>query len=729
MLESKVVNKDKKTLYLSLNDNVLPVPVFSFFKCSVIVAFVSVCCFWVTQWGDFTFDDNSAILLNEDIRSHTSVWQVFQNDFWGTSIRSNISHKSYRPLTVLSFKLDYFLAGGYKPWGFHLVNIVLHTINSIFILQVFSVLFGGIRISSDGRKIFTSPKASLLCGILFAIHPIHTESVAAIVGRADLLCCTSFILSFLCYSKHCYLDNGTWKYFLMSIILCAVSMFFKEQGITILGVCVGYELVMIMKLNNIDNICNISQQKSLKRILLLTIWGLGLLLFRIYIMSSSLPNFSFQDNPGSFQKSLIVRVYNYIYHYSINIWLLLSPHWLCFDWAMGCIPIVGSLTDLRLFAPMFMILCFSSICLKTLLNLKIYFMRCFAMGVIFMVVPFLPSTNIFFRVGFVIAERNLYIPSIGFLMLVVLGTVVLCSTVRLKMLVAFFWKLLIIIFFLKSYNRASKWLNEMDLFTSGLEVCPLNAKVHYNIGKVNQDKGNLDEAIKAYHEAIRLDSSYDQPLNNLGNIYKEKNMLQEAEHYLQMAVNVSSSFSTAWMNLGAVKADLKKKEESINCYKKATTLKKNYPDAYYNWGNLYLGYREYDQAMDKFNMAIKLQPTHLKAWQNKIILLGDLGNVVELNKCGKKILELFPLDDEMLYIVGNALGKAEDLKTSEHYLEKALAINPTHANAIGNLGVIYHRLKNYPKAYELYVKSLQLNPNSEFTTANLKKLLNVYKKL
>ena len=198
MSQNKIVilNKNRKSneQFLTLNDKDLPVPVFSFPICSFLVASLSAFCFWMTQWADFTFDDNSAILSNNDVQSDSSIWNVFQNDFWGTNIKSNLSHKSYRPLTVLSFKLNYFLAGGYKPWGFHLVNIVLHSINSVFILQVFSVLFGGIMVGLDGRRVFTSPKASFLCAILFAVHPIHTESVSFASFWFIFCCENSFLM-------------------------------------------------------------------------------------------------------------------------------------------------------------------------------------------------------------------------------------------------------------------------------------------------------------------------------------------------------------------------------------------------------------------------------------------------------------------------------------------------------------------------------------------------------
>ena len=185
------INKNIKTKYESdnddllhvrcLNDELLPIKQLSLTSASLVVALLSIFCFWISQYALFTFDDNSAILSNEDLRTETPLLNILSNDFWGTKISSNLSHKSYRPLTVLTYRLNYIFGGGYKPWGYHFVNIILHAINSVLLLRVFSVVLGGIRIDQNGRRIFTAPKASLLCGILFAVHPVHTESVS--------LCC------------------------------------------------------------------------------------------------------------------------------------------------------------------------------------------------------------------------------------------------------------------------------------------------------------------------------------------------------------------------------------------------------------------------------------------------------------------------------------------------------------------------------------------------------------
>lgn len=156
----------------------VPVPKLSLFHASVVVAVVSVFCFWSSQNCEFTFDDNSAVLDNADIRGDTPLWSIFENDFWGTQLKSKLSHKSYRPLTVLTYRLNYLVSGGYKAWSFHVVNLVLHTVNCVLLLRVFSVLFGG---NGREKNVFEAPRRSLLASVLFAVHPIHTESVSLLL--------------------------------------------------------------------------------------------------------------------------------------------------------------------------------------------------------------------------------------------------------------------------------------------------------------------------------------------------------------------------------------------------------------------------------------------------------------------------------------------------------------------------------------------------------------------
>ena len=112
----------------------------------------------------FCFDDEIAIVRNQDIRSNTSWSNLLHNDFWGTPMSSPDSHKSYRPLTVATFRLNYMLHE-LQPLGYHLVNVLLHSA----VCYLYVLLCG---------VVFSEVWPALIAGLLFAVHPIHTEAVS-----------------------------------------------------------------------------------------------------------------------------------------------------------------------------------------------------------------------------------------------------------------------------------------------------------------------------------------------------------------------------------------------------------------------------------------------------------------------------------------------------------------------------------------------------------------------
>lgn len=149
----------------------------------------------------------------------------------------------------MSFRLNHFL-GGLNPVWYHIPNILLHGVVSVLLLCVSSLLFGGYEVNPESGAVrFKAPKSALLCTLLFAVHPIHTESVSGIVGRADLLCAMSFLVSFLLYVRSCAYDlqdaddNKLISYrpssfsvscMSGSMLMCFLSVLCKEHGITVL---------------------------------------------------------------------------------------------------------------------------------------------------------------------------------------------------------------------------------------------------------------------------------------------------------------------------------------------------------------------------------------------------------------------------------------------------------------------------------------------------------------
>ncbi|MBN3316071.1 TMTC4 protein, partial [Atractosteus spatula] len=705
------------------------------FQARIVVGLVAVICFANSYDGDFVFDDSEAIINNKDLKPETPLSNIWGNDFWGSNLSSNASHKSYRPLTVLTFRFNCLLAGGLYPVGFHVLNIALHGVISVLMIDVFAILIGGLAYDGKGKRLNQAPKASFLAALLFAVHPVHTESVAGIVGRADLLCALFFQLSFLSY---CRAFQGGYKedkfsvsWTVVSLSLCAVAMLCKEQGITVLGVNAAFDVLMIC---NVD-IYELSQRllyrgKSveihalfkkgfLTRLGLLSLGGAILLYARWRIMGTGPPAFTEVDNPASFAENIFIRTVNYNYYYSLNAWLLLCPWWLCFDWSMGCVPLIRSVSDWRIISLVGLWICLIGLISQALCSEDSSKRRTLTFGLVLLVIPFLPASNLFFRVGFVIAERVLYLSCAGYCLIVTYAIGSLCSRCKnYKKLIRALLLLLLCVNVLRCATRSSQWRSEESLFTSALSVCPLNAKVHYNVGKNLADRGNQTAAIKYYREAVRLNPKYVHAMNNLGNILKERNELQEAEELLSRAVQIQPDFAAAWMNLGIVQNSLKKFEDAENSYWNAIKFRKKYPDCYYNLGRLYADLNRHVDALNAWRNATMLKSDHSLAWNNMVILLDNTGNLAQAEMIGKEALKLLPNDHTIMFSLANVLGKLQKYKESESLFLSALKTNPGAASYHGNLAVLYHRWGKLDMAKKHYELSLKLDPNAPGTKEN-----------
>ena len=265
---------------------------------------------------------------------------------------------------------------------------------------------------------------------------------------------------------------------------------------------------------------------------------------RLWIINFKKPSFSKGDNPAAFHPNVLCRLLTFNYIYCWNFLLLALPNWLCFDWSMGCMSIL-TIFDWRILILVAFFLISISLAVKIFTNFRQFYIEIFAVAL--GLIPFLLSANIFSYIGFVVAERNLYLSVAGFSLLVCQGLV------RLQERLPRGWPeaaliLLFSSFLSKSFVRSSSWATELSLFKSGLTVCYSNAKVHYNVAKKLADQNRHYEAVTFYKESIRIEPQYEHALNNLANLLKLENKFEEAENLLVKATAINPKFSAAHMN-------------------------------------------------------------------------------------------------------------------------------------------------------------------------------------
>jgi len=693
---------------------------------------VSFLVFYPVLNADYAFDDRPALVQNQDVTSGDGWWppmDIFRHDFWGENLTDPTSHKSYRPLTVVTFRTTDRLAkriGWSLPSVQHFVNVALHAVNC---LLVHAWLLG--------RK-FRSDLAAL-CSLLFAVHPVHVDSVAGIVGRADLLY-TLIVLVAL------NLAQTSRARALFTILAGVGATLCKEQGIMLLPVVAIQDILCQHKLrikrvtpNKRKFYIKIDDFGWLKvKVVCYLVSTLSIMMLRLYMMNFKPPKFQEGDNPVAFGKdsSILKRLVNFNHHYSLNAYLLLVPEWLCFDWSMGCVQLMTLPPDARILG----VLAFwTAIFMAAKKGLKCLAQPAKkrqvlpAMAGALLSLPFLPASNLFFYVGFVIAERNLYLSVLGLNLFVVIGYRALLKSKRVPCKSLFKLGILVLIAShgIKSHLRSMDWKSEDALFRSGLTVCPDNAKIYYNIAKLEADKGHTALAERLYRKSIDLWPNYEHALNNLGNLLRKTPgdgaaaASKKAKDLFNRALEINPKFAAAWMNLAIVDAQLGQHKSAEQGYRRAISLRRSYPDAHFNLGTLYLKTGLKKQALAEFGVAIEENSGHFSAWSNKVILLDEMEMYEQAEEAAKTASQVFSHKPDFFFHLANIYGKTQRFEEAERLYEEAMSLRPDVALYHLNLGVLYHRWKKYSQAFESYRRALKIDPNNASAKNNLASLKHV----
>ncbi|KAI6657531.1 hypothetical protein LOD99_275 [Oopsacas minuta] len=535
------------------------------------------------------------------------------------------SHKSYRPLTILTFRIQ-FDTHGLSPVAFHLVNILLHSI----LVLLFTVLCS---------LITKSQSVGLIAGLLFGVHPIHTEAVTGIVGRAEILSGLFYITSFLSYlkteSSHVPVVMG-WVYLLLSIISVFLSMLCKEQGITILGLFLIDQLLTLMR-ERFLTYRNAQSQGFVKRfkyIITILLSGLIMCYWRVFYIGGGVqPKFKDSDNPTAFSNSSLTRTLTYAYLGSLNLWLLLCPYWLCSDWSMGSIELLHSITDVRVMGLIAAILFIGTITLYSLVRVYFYNDNITLLSLLLMLLPYLPASNMLFPVGFVIAERILYLPSMGFHILVSIGFTRILRYYKNKYLrisIYIFLLQLVLLHSVQTIRRNSEWYSEETLALSGIRINPTNAKLFLSVGNDFAQKG-MTICEKYYRKALELRPNYEAAWSNIGFILFNMNRSQEAEHAYLQAIGIKRDHVDANINYGHFLRIKERWSEAAEKYQTVLNRRPGYGIIRYYQGLVQLKLGNISGAEQEFRLSNQLQPNHVPT----LISLGEI--LVNYTTTGERV--------------------------------------------------------------------------------------------
>jgi len=486
----------------------------------------------------FVYDNESAIL--EDAHVHQAnlhnAHRILTEGYWVSQPTTDL----YRPVTTLSYLLNYAILGnGTNPAGYHWVNLVLHAANVSLVYAL-------------GISIFGVPALGLALAAIWGLHPLLTEGVTNIVGRADLLAALGVLMGLLCHIRAT--AGAGWRKagWLIALALSqTIALFSKENGVVLPALMLTYDLIWSE---------HFSWRPVWRRILSYAVLALPLIAF--FVLRSQLHmhlEVPFHKNPlvGAAFWPARMTALKVIGRF---LWLFIWPARLSADYSYNSVPLfqwprvfqwpLARWEDLQ--APIVLALCVAGIALALRLRRE---NKPLCFFVVFFFIALAPTSNLFILIGSAMSERFMYLPAIGLTGCVVALICALSRRYSQQVLRKYLWAaagLVCLALGARTYARNFDWHDEATLWTAVTEVNPDDALAHVNLGNALLEiPGRMPDALSEYQRALRIYPNYADAHNNLGAILLESGHTTEAVAEYRAAVRLDPDYPDAHSNLGS----------------------------------------------------------------------------------------------------------------------------------------------------------------------------------
>jgi tetratricopeptide (TPR) repeat protein len=606
-----------------------------------------------TLGHDYVLDDYGLIKENTQVKKGISVIpEIFQTSYrFGMNITD---YQLYRPLTKAMFAVEWDIAPN-TPALSHFMNVLLFAFLCYMIFRVLN------RYMNDAMLV------PFITALLFASHPVHTEVVANIKSRdeivAFLLCLTSlwFFHSYVTDKNGWGLMAGIASYFL--------ALFSKESAITFLVIIPLFFYFFTEAKRN----------KYISTLTGMAIVTIIFLMIRKIVLGSVESLIPVEDNSLAGIDNFLLQKVNAIYIMGVYLKLFVYPNPLIADGSYNHFPVIG-FTSWKFLLP-FMI--FLSAFIYAIIRFRKKDPVSFAILFFFVTVSIV--SNVVVLIGTNYGERLMFVPSFGFCMLaailiargfkssekVLLNLKSFIAEYSRPLLVMLF---VIILFSVQTMARNYDWKDNITLYKTDVLKVP-------------------DSAHMLFYLANHITSEdYYASLPDSAAI---KKVQQEAIDYLSRSVTIFPKYADGYQRRGFIYSQLGKFDLSENDYKKALIYNPTHPIVYNNYGSLCFNLRRYEEALQHFQMAVKYNPNYAHALNNLASVYGVFG-IGETEAMTKD-----PANKDM-----HARRARENFETANSYYTKSINADPNFAEPYRLMGITHMNLGNtaegekFKKLYE-----------------------------
>ena len=648
----------------------------------LIIFFFTTGIYFNTLWNKYAIDDTLVLTENKfTLQGFGGIKDLMTHDafvgFFGEKGSELVSGGRYRPLSIvtLAIEVEFF---GMNPMISHGVNILLFALTCLLLYHLLKYLLPQ---KKDTAFYLSIP---FITTMLFAGHPIHTEAVANIKGRDEIMGLLFSLLALFAAVK--YVKTQKFIHLVWGMVVFFLALLSKENAITFIAI-VPLTYYFFTKAKAKDYLLALG---------LYIIPIVGFIIMRAMYTKAGLGAESPEilNNPFAYltkdTNGYLQRYATVIMTFLLYFKLLIFPHPLTHDYYYNQIPFVG-ITD-----PMFI--------MSFLINAGLLIYACIGVAkktipsfaILFYFTTFSIVSNLVFTVGILMNERFVYMCSLGFCILIAYLLVKAKDRFNLPA-----WAtptILVVVlslYSLKTISRNRVWVDNLTLFL-------VDSKTSNNSAKVNMSAGGdltklVDENFDTLRHNGRLQYITDLLDMNVSvaaipDSVLKKEFLQRSMRYLNHTLEIYPTHSNAWLLLGNASYKLNKEpKEAISYYEKAAQYRVGgYYDAWYNIGCVEIENNMSEQAKGNFIKAMEIKPDEFACRFNLAVAYMNLNMTDSSLYWFKKTLELKPLDGVTYYKMGTIYGKQlGDLDMAIKFISKAIEYNPNIPVYYEDLGVAY----------------------------------------
>lgn len=524
-------------------------------------------------WDGFAADDLQQILNNPLIKDLKNVPLTFTNSVWSFASSDIVFSVDlyYRPLFNVLLSINYAIFGT-TPWGWHLVNVLIHT--SVTLL-VFKVLF----------ELTEQRWLSMASACLFAVHPVHAESVAWISGVTDPLMSLLLLPGFYFYLR--YRKTGRKEYLALTLFAYFLALLCKETSLAFLLILVYCEVFYFGERTSLKR----RAQQALVLGFLLLLPTAVYFLMRYGVIGLSLPGAGQRIPLGPALTTIPLALAKYL-KLMVVPWGHSFQHLTYF---------VEGVADIRFLGPMALLialtLCIALVRSKLLVFSAVWFVVWLA--------PALAALQRF-DPEYLVQERYLYMPSVGFCLAV--GSGIQWLSTRRPVAAAgdkigaAALGLIVAVWGIANFVQNRVWNNSVSVLRNCVAVEPYSGRAHSALAQHYFLAGNTREAEAAARKAIELDPQFTGGYMNLSFFNKQYGKLDQAISYLEQAATAIESspltrtgLATVHLNLGLLYSERKNPQEAEGNLVRSVELWSR-PAGAYHLGMLYFNQARFEEA-------------------------------------------------------------------------------------------------------------------------------------